>query len=411
MTHPMSVDHQAQPTPLMALLTELLAKERQITFYRYMDLALHHPQYGYYAKPEPVVGPDGDFMTSPALHPVFGRMLWRQIFQMIQMIGSVGSNHYHILEVGAGTGEMARDIITASGDDGYEGKITYFIREQSQRLRRRQEETILAARPGAPVRWVDDLSAIDGIHVIVMNELMSALPIHRLRYMGDEGWRELYVVLEDGQLAARLGPVSNIQAVQVAEASGVKFRPGQIVDVNVDAARMLKDLTYCLADKSFILNIDYGGPAHLVYDPIRMNGNVRCYYRQQPVTDLFSRPGLQDITADVDFDLLKRTANDLGLQSTDPIPQGRFLLNLGIQQEAQRLAAQVAKGDGQADAELQKVYALYAPEALGNSFWVMAHAKGFNQMPTLTGFQPLSQPPLSLAELVLGARPLPRQNP
>lgn len=386
-------------TELLIYLRRLLAGGKRITFHRFMDLALHHPQYGYYAKPEPVVGPDGDFMTSPALHPAFGQMLWRQIDQMLALLGC---SDCRVLEVGAGAGQMARDILNCARHSNSKREFHYLIREQSPRLRQQQQQTITAAWPEAPVSWVDDLASLTGVHVIVMNELMSALPVHRLVYQGSGQWREVYVTLQGGQLAPTLGPVSEPLTVETVLASGVDLQDGQIIDVNVAAADMLADLARCLAGQAFILNIDYGGPAALVYDSRRRFGNVRCYYRQQPVNDLFARPGRQDITADVDFDLLRRTGDRLGLASTDPIPQGKFLLNLGIEEIAQELAGRIVRGDAAADQELQKVYALYAPEALGNSFWVMVHTKGFAGIPPLRGFQTETPVPRTLAELIFG---------
>lgn len=388
-------------TPLMEILRSMLAGGKRLTFYDFMNLALHHPEHGYYAKPEPVVGTHGDFMTSPALHPAFGSTLWVQIKELLQHVG--GDGPFKVMEVGAGAGQMARDILNAARRDGWGSRIRYLIREQSPRLQEQQRETILTAWNAAPVDWVGELDPALSVHVIVMNELMSALPVHRLVHRGGGSWQEVYVVLsDDGRLDAALGPVSEPAAVEAVTDAGVPINDGQIVDVNIDAVQMLATLAACLAPRGFILNIDYGGQAELVYHSSRPHGNVRCYYRQQPVADLFARPGRQDITADVDFDLLSRAGHDMGLVSTPVIPQGVFLVNLGIESQAEALARRIAAGDVTADPELQKVYALYAPEALGNSFWVMIHAKGFSSMPPLSGFTDEDPQPKSLAELILG---------
>lgn len=396
-----SPDHNGNPD-LVAELGSLLSAEGSITFARFMELALHHPQHGYYAKPEPVVGTDGDFLTAPALHPAFGRTLWQQIKQMLQL--AERSTTGLIMEVGAGAGQMARDILLAARADRAQGTVRYLIREQSDRLRQRQQETIAAAWPEAPVNWVDRMPEVAAkIDVIVMNELMSALPVHRLVFE-DGRWRELYVRRSStGRLEMQPGPVSEPRAVAALGASAIRPKIGQIFDVNVAAADMLTDLVTCLGDRAFILNIDYGGPAQVVYRSSRPQGSVRCYYRQAIVNNPFSRIGRQDITADVDFDLLSRAGEQLGLHTYGPIPQGAFLLNLGIEAVAVDLAANIARGEDAtaADQELQKVYALYAPEALGESFWVMVHAKGFPNPPDLQGFQ--TPPwPRSYAELVLG---------
>ena len=323
MPHRLPPDDQGSPE-LEALLRRLLQRDGPMPFARYMDLVLHHPEYGYYAKPDPVVGPDGDFLTSPALHPVFGRMLWRQVDEMLSRVGAAGS--YRILEIGAGAGQMARDLLLEARRSGRGGAVRYLIREQSQRLRGQQRRTILEAWAGAPVEWVETLDQARPVHVVLMNELMSALPVHRLVRDEQGRWQELYVRLEGDRFALEPGPVSEPRAVEAVEASGVEPVPGQIVDVNVAAVDMLRAIAACLAKRAFILNIDYGGPARLVYRPSRPQGSLRCYYRQALVADPFARLGRQDITADVDFDLLARAADRLGLRSVGPIPQGAFLL-------------------------------------------------------------------------------------
>src|SRR5690606_6543659 len=167
-------------------------------------------------------------------------------------------------------------------------------------------------------------------------------------------------------------------------------------------ADMLAGIAACLDQRAFILNVDYGGPAEFVYSPARPQGSLRCYYRQALVADPFARVGRQDLTADVDFDLLRRAAAALGLASAGPIPQGAFLVNLGIEAEALEPAHRARQGDLAAELELQKVYALYAPEALGRSFWVIVHSRGFRAPPRLQGFAPAPLP-RSYVELLLGS--------
>lgn len=399
MTPAVPRDDQGSPE-LVALLRNWL-RDGPVPFARYMDVVLHHPEHGYYAKPDPVVGTDGDFLTSPALHPAFGRMLWRQVEEMLDRVGAAAT--YRVLEIGAGAGQMARDLLLEARRSGRGGVVRYLIREESRRLRQQQRRTILAAWPDAPVAWVETLDQARPVHVVLMNELMSALPVHRLVRDEHGRWQELYVRLEGDGFALEPGPVSEPRAVEAVEAGGVEPVPGQIVDVNVAAVDMLRAISACLADRAFILNIDYGGPAQLVYRPSRPRGSLRCYYRQALVDDPFARPGRQDITADVDFDLLARAGHALGLRSAGPIPQGAFLLNLGIEEEALALARRIAQGDGAAEFELQKVYALYAPEALGEAFWVMVHARGFRRLPPLCGFHP-APVPRTFAELVMGDR-------
>jgi len=395
---PTSPQSPEQPNPLETLIRREIARQGPMPFARFMDLALHHPEHGYYAKPEPVVGTEGDFLTSPALHPAFGRALWRQIDEMAGLLDA--SKPVTVLEIGAGAGQMARDILAAARAAGKAGSVRYLIREQSRRLRQQQAETIAASWADAPVAWVDSLEAARPVQVVVMNELMSALPVHRLIYE-DGAWREIHVDVRDGALTLVPGPVTDPRAPAAVAQAGIEPRPGQVVDVNTAAADMLVRIAGCLDERAFILNIDYGGPAQLVYSPARPQGSLRCYYKQARVSDPLARIGRQDLTADVDFDLLARTAASLGLASLGPVPQGAFLVNLGIEQEAVELAARARRGDLAAELELQKVYALYAPEALGRSFWVMVHTRGFPQPPRLRGLAP-APVPRTYVDLLLG---------
>lgn len=373
---------------LMALLHALLARQGKVPFATYMELAMHHPEHGYYAKDRPIIGPAGDFLTAPSFHPTFGRTLWRQVKEMLQLLPEQSPRH--VLEIGAGGGHMARDLLLAARDEGWDGnRLTYGIVEQSKSLQAVQRQLIHAAWPGAPVTWWPTLAAAPSTQVVLMNELMSAFAVHRL--LGDDagGWRELYVHTKaGGGLAYTLGPVSQPEAVAVLADHGIVPAPGQIADVNLGAPAFLAAIAARLAAQAFVITIDYGGPAAVVYDPRRPQGSsLRCFYRQQILPGPFVMPGYQDITADLDFDLLVTAGEQLGLSKVGLIPQGPFLLNLGIGDTAADLARRARRGDLAADQDVQKVYTLYAPEGIGESFWVLVQAKGFTEPPRLQGFR------------------------
>lgn len=491
---------------LVRLIHEEIRRHGAIPFARYMDLALHHPEHGYYAQERPLIGREGDFLTSPSFHPAFGRTVWRQVREMLAVLGfrpgasaaAVGRPHAtgaprdrrgltgvvgtlrdgarrrrspaRILEIGAGGGHLARDLLLAARADGYgPGDLEYVIVDESRRLQERQRALIAAAWPEAPVRWVPRVEQAGPVHVVLMNELMSAFPVHRLvcrpaeqagsanpppagigvpagggavpaamgggsggpsgspqfgagvggvpgagrRPPGRSGdhrrpceWRELYVTVQDGRFVQVEGPVSEPRAVEILRQEGVEPQPGQIVDVNVAAGDMLRTIAGALAPRAFVITVDYGGPAEVVYSPQRPQGTLRGYYRQQVLDDPFARPGEQDITADLDFTYLQRVGRSLGLRDLGLIPQGAFLLNLGIEEtEALPLARRAWQGDLAADQELQQVYALYAPEGLGEAFWVLIQARGFRwRAPRLKGLRSPWPTPRSLGELMAKAR-------
>lgn len=386
---------------LLAWLHDEIRRRGPIPFAEYMQAALHHPEFGYYAKPEPIIAPEGDFLTAPALHPAFGRTLWRQVREMLAL---AGPGPHRILEVGAGGGHMARDLLEAARADGFgAGRLEYVIVEQSARLVEQQRARLAAAWPGAPVRWAPSLDAAGPVHVVLTNEVMSAFPVHRLVWDPEAGWRELYVGLRDGRPSWEHGPVSEPRAPAALRDAGIAPVPGQVYDVNVGAGDLLRDLARRLARRAFVVTVDYGGPAAEVYRPGRRAGSLRCYYRQRQVDDPFARPGRQDITADLDFTLLERVGREVGLRSLGLLTQGSFLLRLGIEEEARALAARARRGDGGAERELQRVYALYAPEALGDRFWVLVQCRGFLRPPRLTGLAGPAPRPARLDELILSA--------
>ncbi|WP_243149738.1 class I SAM-dependent methyltransferase [Thermaerobacter sp. PB12/4term] len=473
---------QVQGNPaLIRLLMDEIRRQGAIPFARYMDLALHHPQHGYYAQARPLIGREGDFLTAPSFHPAFGRTIWRQVREMLHILGfsprrGLPARPARILEIGAGGGHLARDLLLAARSDGYgPGHLEYVIVDESRPLQERQRDLITAAWPEAPVRWVPRVEQAGPVHVVLMNELMSAFPVHRLvrrpagqvapaasspadtvlpagrqaaagatggpaassggnggangsspfgpgagsdqapgrwgpERSGDHRqpfeWRELYVTVQGGRFVQVEGPVSEPRAVAILREEGIEPQPGQIVDVNVGAGDMLRAIAGVLARRAFVITIDYGGPAEVVYNPQRPRGTVRGYYRQRLLDDPFARPGEQDITADLDFTYLQRLGRRLGLRDLGLLPQGAFLLNLGIEEkEALPLARRAWQGDLEADQALQRVYALYAPEGLGESFWVLVQARGFRwRAPRLQGVRVPWPEPKPLAELLALAR-------
>lgn len=387
---------------LMRLLRRELAQQGKITFARYMHLAVHHPQHGYYAKGRPIIGPDGDFMTAPALHQSFGQTLWRQVREMLDLLPP--KEPFRLLEIGAGGGHMARDLLLAARADGWPPhRLQYAIVEQSSRLQQQQRRFITTAWPQAPVVWLPTVDAAHGVHVVLMNELMSAFAVHRLLQNQQGQWQELYVTLTDNGLDYVPGPVSEPAAVAMLKEANVTLAPGQIADVNLGAGPMLATIAATLAPQAFVVTIDYGGPASYVYDANRPRGSsLRCYYRQQRLASPFVRPGEQDITADLDFDMMVRIGQKLGLDKVGLLHQGPFLVNLGIDELAAHLARAARQGDLAADVDLQKVYGLYAPEGLGESFWVLVQSRGFQPPPPLRGFQQTAPPTPTLLQLLQG---------
>jgi len=333
-----------------------------ISFARYMELALYSPGLGYYSGGSAKFGAAGDFVTAPEISPLFGRSLARQVAQVLQTCGG------DVLEAGAGSGRLACDLLheLAALDCIPEH---YYILEVSADLRERQRTTILQQAPQMLERvcWLDALpEAFTGC--MVGNEVLDAMPAHLLHWMPDTlfergvswvdnafTWREQAII--DGRLqdAAR---ALDIPADYVSE-------------INLAAGAFIKSLAQCLQRGALIL-IDYGFGEREYYHPQRNRGTLMCHYRHHAHDDPFYYPGLQDITAHVDFTAIAVAGIEAGMRLAGYTSQAQFLINCGITDLLARTpASDVGAYLPQASA-LQK---LMSPAEMGELFKVIALCK------------------------------------
>lgn len=345
-----------------------------MTFARFMELALYHPEAGYYTRPDMKVGRGGDFFTTPTLHAGFGRLVARQLLQLWELLERPAT--FNLLELGAGNGEWAAQILAELGESGGGCRpLSYVILERSPALRARQRE--LLARFGQAVRWVDSWAELAPAGtwrgVILSNELFDALPVHKVMQTA-EGLRELGVKLEGDRLGwcGLLPTDPRLEATLQAE--HVALDPAQQAEIGLAAQDLMSALAQWLGG-GFVLTVDYGGLAAEVYDRRRMKGTLRGFYRQLPVSNPFLHPGEQDLTADVDFTALIRAGEAKGLHFVGLTSQGEFLRALGIDELAQQ-AARKAKGPLEREEILAGFRRLHHPTGLGEGFRVMLQAKG-----------------------------------
>lgn len=358
-----------------------------MTFRTYMDLALYHPEGGYYTRPEMRVGTGGDFHTSPTLSPAFGHCVARQLSQFWELMGKPAE--FHLLEIGAGSGQLADQILEVLARERRWKRLTYHIVEKSPALRERQRATLQAY--GDTVQWAEDLTdlAPDGTWqgVVLSNELFDALPVHRVIGLaplppleGGAGGGELPRFAEIGVMRSEKGYWRQIGIVpttpRLAEylaAEGILLQEGQQAEINLAAMDMMERLGRWLG-RGFVLTIDYGGPADYVYAPHRRKGTIRGYYKQLAIQDPLEHPGEQDLTADVDFTALMRAAEAVGLRTVGLVPQGTFLKHLGIE-ALEKEALRGIKGSLEADFAASDIRKLYDARAMGEGFSVLVQAK------------------------------------
>lgn len=355
------------------IMMETIAREGPITFCRFMQLALYHPQGGYYFQPRQLIGREGDFYTSVHVDAVFGQTL---AVQLAEMAGLLGPGPVSLVEYGAGRGYLAVDILACLSREYPQifSRLQYTIIEISPALRREQQ-LLLASQgfSGDRVRWADHLGQLDRplVGCIFSNELVDAFPVHLVEQSGG-ALREVYVRAEAGDFQEELGPLSTPALAEYFRRLGVQLREGQRAEVNLAAADWIGEAGRCL-DRGFVLTIDYGYESTLLYHPARDRGTLLCYHQHQTVEDPYQEVGLQDITAHVNFSALQLWGGEAGLTTTGFTSQMRFLFGLGI---AGRIG-----GDRQKAAAVQQ---LCSPEGMGGIFKVLIQHKGLDK-PLLKG--------------------------
>ncbi|MES2902508.1 MAG: SAM-dependent methyltransferase [Pseudomonadota bacterium] len=346
------------------IAAEIAAHDGVIPFSRFMELALYAPGLGYYSGGAAKLGRDGDFTTAPETTPLFGAALAEVAAAII------AQSEPNILEFGAGTGKLARDVLTALGSAGVE-VATYSIMELSGELRARQQE---ALRDFPQVRWLDDFPvAFSG--VVLANEVLDAMPVQLVRKQGG-GWRELMVTVEEGAFAlvARDPDASVAASIARQVPDAELLEDGYTTEVHPVGAGFMASLAHMFeGGKGAAILLDYGFPAHEYYHPQRSGGTVMCHYRHHAHTEPFYLPGLQDITAHVDFTAMALAAQDAGLDVMAYMSQASFLLGAGLGDLLLRLdPADPVRYLPQANA----VQKLLSPAEMGELFKVLVVGHG-----------------------------------
>ncbi|MCL6634777.1 MAG: SAM-dependent methyltransferase [Peptococcaceae bacterium] len=367
-------------------IVDRIKKEGPITFERFMEMALYYPGLGYYTSEREKIGPQGDFYTSPEVHPVFGKVLAGQFYEMWQHLGE--PRQWQLVEYGAGRGLLARDVLCFLRERhprSFEA-LSYYIIEAGPFFILRQKEMLGGAGiPPGKVKWVDGPARAHGgggiTGAFFSNELVDALPFHRVRLRPD-GLKEIYVDYKNGEFVEVECPLSDPDLSRYFEEEGVALDEGQTAEVNLRARRWLGEISENLG-RGFVLTIDYGGSAEELYAKSRFNGTMRCFRRHRLVNDPYDAIGAQDITASVNFSSLRRWGEAFGLKTAGLLTQAEFLVNGGL------LGLAGGRDDYGYDEEAHRtadaVKKLILPGGMGNVFRVLVQYKGFAAVPPLTG--------------------------
>ncbi|RCS56790.1 class I SAM-dependent methyltransferase [Parvibium lacunae] len=356
----------AHSAALCAQIRREIERQRGwISFARYMEMALYAPTVGYYTGGSSKFGTTGDFVTAPELTSLFGQTLAHACLPWLQTYG------HTIVEFGAGTGQLAADILRTLAAAGIE-LDRYIIVDLSGSLRARQAATL---RDWPCVEWVDTLpTALRG--VILANEVFDALPVQIFVNEATGVCERGVAVNAEGEFvwAERAADLALSEAVAEIESMLPTPLPVGYQSELCPAADGLIHSMAGMLEEGVICLLDYGFPRHEYYHIQRGNqgGTLMCHYRQQAHTDPFLWPGLQDITAHVDFTRLALAANAAGLDLIGYTTQAHFLLNAGILQQLDQIPIEDTLRYAQHSAAVQK---LLSEAEMGELFKVMALVK------------------------------------
>jgi SAM-dependent MidA family methyltransferase len=373
---------EANSSALYKIVSDKIATSprSQITFAEYQDLVLYHPESGYYSSGVVEIGATGDFFTASSLGEDFGELLAIQFVEMWHKLGC--PLRFTLLEMGAGNGNLARDILCYLIANYREilPSLEYIIIERSPKLIERQQQA-LSEFGDLNLMWKDwsDLADNSLVGCCFSNELIDAFPVHKI-VISDRQIKEVYLTLESDNFKEVVAEISTskiqdyFNLVEIDIVSD-HYKSGYQTEVNLCALDWLETVNSKL-QQGYLLTIDYGYPASKYYHPQRSQGTLKCYYRHRHHHNPYVNLGQQDITTHVDFTALENYGQVQGLETIGLTKLAIFLMALGIGDRLEKLS----NGQYNALQILQKRDALHQlinPLGLGG-FYVLIQGKKLN---------------------------------
>jgi SAM-dependent MidA family methyltransferase len=364
---------------LHQIISDEIREKGPLSFARFMEICLYHPQYGYYSSGRACRGREGDYYTSPTVHPVFGALLGKQ---MVQMWRALGEGAFEIVEMGGGEGYFCLDILDylRRSEPQFYDLLRYRMVEISPVCIEKQKELLSPHREKIAWDSIADVAAMEVEGCFFSNELIDAFPVHRV--VVEEGeLKEIYVDVDNGEFQEVRNNPSTPELEAYFKQGGITLTEGQRAEVNLEAFRWLHGVSQGLK-RGFVITVDYGYPAQELFSPHRRDGTFMCYRDHRALSDPYFHLGLQDMTSHVDFTSLIHWGKGCGLELTGVVPQYRFLLALGILEEAARVGE--GKESWEAINERLTLKNLILPGGVGETFKVLIQHKGIER-PQLDG--------------------------
>jgi len=371
-------------TPLKDAILEKIRRTGPITFGEYMSLCLYHPEHGYYMQDRERTGVQGDYFTSPDLHPIFARLTAHQAVEMWEIMGRPAP--FAWVEMGAGRGWFARDFVgwVRAVRPEFYSALDYIAIEPGPRQRARLGERLREDQLDFKVRLLaslEDLAPVTGC--FFSNELVDAFPVAVVERIGGR-LKEIYVSAEGEELREKPGSITSTEVAAAVARYAHDLEEGRRVEVNLRACPWVRAVAEKLT-RGFVITIDYGDLAERLFTSDRPRGTLLAYRGHVAGEDFYTAPGEQDLTAHVNFSALIDAGKSAGLAFTGFTTQERFLMALGEENQFRDLY-----NPGQTEAEkLQarlKLKRLISPEGMGSVFKVLIQHRGLDA-PQLTGLK------------------------
>jgi SAM-dependent MidA family methyltransferase len=385
MPEPDAAQRLHEQAVVAALDARLAAAGGWLGFDAYFAQLMYAPGLGYYSAGATKLGPAGDFTTAPERSPLFGACVARAC---APLLADHGGGAGDVLELGAGSGALAQSMLQRLASLAAL-PAHYYILEVSPDLRARQRERLATLPPAlaSRVQWLDALPAAPLSGVLLANEVADALPFRCFERTA-EGCRERGVQRDAaGRLAWASRPADATLAAEVARVeAGLPERlpEGYCSELCPQLDAWVASLAAVLG-RGMLLLFDYGHGRRELYHPQRLAGTLRCHWRHRAHADPFLHPGLQDITAWVDFTRVAEAASDAGLTVAGYTSQAGFLLASGMQAEL----AEPAGSARRAAERAAEARALLMPEAMGEAFKAIALTRGLATQPAGFGLPDL----------------------
>jgi len=367
---------------LISIIKERIKREGSISFRDFMDMALYYPELGYYTSPQEKIGGSGDFFTASELDRAFGELLGKQF---VEIFHKVDEEPFQIVEIGAGKGYLAHDILRYLKEnypDIYK-KSQYILIEKSPYHIKLQKELL---KDFGIVRWVQDIidfedESITG--VIFSNELFDAFPVHLIRKINGKIY-EVFISVDEENNVKEILKEAGEDILRYLKELNIDLPEGMQTEVNLDAKDYIQKIAK-KTKKGYVITVDYGYPSAELYKHYRMKGTLLCYHKHRYSENYYQHVGMQDITSHVNFSALKYYGMVAGLDFTGFTDQAHFLTNLGLMDIFAQLQE---RSDLEAFERLNRLKTLVLPKGMGEKFKVLVQHKNIKE-PSIKGLEML----------------------